>query len=801
MKESYGEGVATHTGLESCAGARKGMGEALTEACAGRVLSCESFGPGVYHNLALKADGSLVSWGHDADGVVSFTPPGTDFVAVAANGHSVALKSDGSLVAWGSPHSVVSDAPTGNGFVAISAGMYHNVALKADGSLVSWGTGIFGTVSNTPTGHGFTAVSAGSGFCVAIQELDRTIFGYVGRSAGSAVSGVSVSANNGVGSTVTGPTGYYSLTVPHGWSGRVTPSKSGYIFSPSHRDYSNVTSNRFSQDYTAAPLPAIKRVPSQYPTIQAAIDAASDGDTVLVADGTYTGNGNRDINFKGKAIIVRSENGPESCIIDCQGSLSDEHSGFYFYSGENTSSVLEGFSITNGYATDVGGAVVCYMSSPTITHCSIRGNTSSAGGGIACGYSSDAMITDCIISENSSTNGGGIECLQSDPTIMNCDISDNFSTNAGGGIMCNESNPTINHCSISRNYANSGGGIVLGFSSNATITSCVISENESSEGGGIGCWESSPMITNCIISRNETNGGAGGGGILCVDSSNPTIRNCTITGNTVHGIAYGGGIYCERESQPKIYNSILWDNTTHVFSPSDACNENEDICYRNSKPVFKYCDTTYGLDLDIDGGNNFNRDPEFTDAANDDYHLERISPCIDAGLNTVIIAVADDIEGNNRIVRNVDIGAYELQGAWDASEIVSLDPINFTGKLRNAKKSTTSGKFVIKGSSLDVSEAEFLAAESITVSLLNEYDESIVYTATFPRAGGGTYKPGRKGRDGKYTRKRSPKVILDLYNDTFIIADKNVDLTAKRTARWIIVEIEIGDKYLCVGGD
>jgi len=65
-----------------------------------------------------------------------------------------------------------------------------------------------------------------------------------------------------------------------------------------------------------------------YTTIQAAIDDCNDGDVVIVAPGTYTGEGNRDIDFKGKAIIVRSKSGPEDCVIDCQGSREDLHRGF-----------------------------------------------------------------------------------------------------------------------------------------------------------------------------------------------------------------------------------------------------------------------------------------------------------------------------------------------------------------------------------------------------------------------------------------------------------------------------------------
>ncbi|MBA7646107.1 hypothetical protein ES703_53868 [subsurface metagenome] len=77
---------------------------------------------------------------------------------------------------------------------------------------------------------------------------------------------------------------------------------------------------------------------AEFDNIQAAINDANDGDTVIIADGTYTGDGNRDIDFLGKAITLRSENGPENCIIDCNGSETGYHRGFYFHNGEDSNS-------------------------------------------------------------------------------------------------------------------------------------------------------------------------------------------------------------------------------------------------------------------------------------------------------------------------------------------------------------------------------------------------------------------------------------------------------------------------------
>lgn len=88
-------------------------------------------------------------------------------------------------------------------------------------------------------------------------------------------------------------------------------------------------------------------VPGDRPTIQAGIDAAVHGDTVLVADGCYSGDGNRDIDFQGKAIEVVSENGSEFTVIDCGAIISDYHRGFYFCNGETNQSKLDGFRVIN----------------------------------------------------------------------------------------------------------------------------------------------------------------------------------------------------------------------------------------------------------------------------------------------------------------------------------------------------------------------------------------------------------------------------------------------------------------------
>ncbi|MBC8234384.1 leucine-rich repeat domain-containing protein [bacterium] len=174
-------------------------------------------------------------------------------------------------------------------------------------------------------------------------------------------------------------------------------------------------------------------------TIQAGIDIASNGDTVLVADGTYTGEGNKDLDFGGKAITVTSENGSDNCIIDCEGS----YSGFYFHSGETSESVVSGFTITNGYGSYGGyggGGISCYSSSPMIQNNKIIGNFGTGGGGgISCYSSSPIIQSNEIIGNSGDLYGGGIYCREnSSPTIQNNKIYENSAEYDGGGIFCLE---------------------------------------------------------------------------------------------------------------------------------------------------------------------------------------------------------------------------------------------------------------------------------------------------------------------------------------------------------------------------
>ncbi|MBN2137349.1 MAG: hypothetical protein JW720_06060 [Sedimentisphaerales bacterium] len=161
-----------------------------------------------------------------------------------------------------------------------------------------------------------------------------------------------------------------------------------------------------------------------FDSIYEAMDFAESGDVITVLDGLYSGYGNRNLEFNGKAMTVRSENGPVNCIINCQ----DFGSGFLFLSGEGADSIVDGFTITNGFACcdyPRGGGIYCDMSSPTIRNCIIAGNEAEqSGGGIYVDYGSP-RFENCAILNNTAVSGGGLAFWKSDVTLINCTIRNN----------------------------------------------------------------------------------------------------------------------------------------------------------------------------------------------------------------------------------------------------------------------------------------------------------------------------------------------------------------------------------------
>ncbi|MFQ5606729.1 MAG: right-handed parallel beta-helix repeat-containing protein, partial [Candidatus Zixiibacteriota bacterium] len=208
---------------------------------------------------------------------------------------------------------------------------------------------------------------------------------------------------------------------------------------------------------------ATTNVPADQPTIKAGIDAAKSGDTVLVADGVYSGAGNRDISLSGKQLVIVSESGPEATIIDCGGSQSEPHRGFLFDSGEDSTTILRGFTIQNGYGSAggprgelVGGGILIRSSSPTIENCILRGNKANHGAGLFC-QTSSSLIRSCVFdgdtAETFPTLGGGASLTgNSSVEFSNCVFRNNWSS-SGGGIYCDSSFVELINCAFDTNWA------------------------------------------------------------------------------------------------------------------------------------------------------------------------------------------------------------------------------------------------------------------------------------------------------------------------------------------------------------
>ncbi len=280
---------------------------------------------------------------------------------------------------------------------------------------------------------------------------------------------------------------------------------------------------------------AVIHVPEDQPTIQAGINTAMNGDTVLVSDGTYTGTGNKEIELKGKAITVMSANGFLTCIIDCEGSGRS----FYINDAEQSDTIIRGFTVRNG----------------------------------------------------SSAWGGGFYVDYSDPVIWGCRIEGNTATYEGGGIYCIESSPTFINCIATNNYSDSGGAIACYFNAEPEFYNCTVAENSAgSEGSAVySILNSSPVLENCIIWDNA--------GVTIAGDEVPQITYSDVQGgfagagnidqNPIFAAGPCGGYYLSQTIAGQSFNSPCLDTGSSLAS---------EICLPGSAPELCLSDLTTRYD-------------------------------------------------------------------------------------------------------------------------------------------------------------------------------------------------------------
>jgi hypothetical protein len=333
----------------------------------------------------------------------------------------------------------------------------------------------------------------------------------------------------------------------------------------------------------------ILHVPSpSYPTIQSAIDASGVGDTVLVKAGTYTGPGNKDLNFFGKNLVLMSEQGPQFTVVDCEG----VGVGITFDGGQDSTSVVDGFTFRNGDGAglDGGGVLVMGASSPEFRNCVIDSSMAMKGGGIAV-FDASPTFTNCDIEDNSAADlGGGVYIEIASPKFTNCNIEDNSSTVMGGGVHIRNGNAEFTGCQFDSNSTafNNGGGVVVEFG-NPSFTSCYVSHNSApTNGGGVYVIGGNPVFTNGDIDNNMATDGAG---VYISDTAAATFTGVDIASNAASD---DGGAVLVAGGNPTFDGCHLFTNT--------ASDDGGAVVVSDGTPSFVACDIRRNSGSDWGGG-------------------------------------------------------------------------------------------------------------------------------------------------------------------------------------------------------
>jgi predicted outer membrane repeat protein len=366
-----------------------------------------------------------------------------------------------------------------------------------------------------------------------------------------------------------------------------------------------------------AAVAAVIHVPDDYGTIQQAINAASSGDEIIVAPGTYV----EQVNLLGLTIWLHSSDGPDVTIIDGNGA---EHV-VTIESGEGPDAIIEGFTIRGGNSTGNGGGLytnadividTCVFTendalcggglyldgcAAEVRDCTFENNVALASGGGVTNLGGDPTFTGCAFLSNDANRGGAMANLTSSPEIAGCLFDSNVVIERGGAIYNigdappeqGQSNPVITDCDFVANFVQYGGagaaiandarelGGEFGPGSDPIITGCLFIQNFIHTGRGGATWSahsSNPVLEDCLFVHNEAFMGWGGA-LYNETASQPTLDGCQFIGNEA---GYGGAVHSANNSGGH-FTACAFDNNRATHYDGGA------IFDANSSSTFSMC--------------------------------------------------------------------------------------------------------------------------------------------------------------------------------------------------------------------
>lgn len=393
-----------------------------------------------------------------------------------------------------------------------------------------------------------------------------------------------------------------------------------------------------------------------YRTLTQAVSAAADGDQILVAAGEY----NEAVRIESRSLVIRGGYAGATSAAYASGAgdftASDPANNESHVIGPGGNAVfnlltstvtLDGLRITGGTGSTAelpfarhGGGVYCREGTVRITLCTLESNSTvagddfdaeSRGGGV---YSLDAAltVTGCTIRGNTAGRGAGVFVNGGSANIESNTVENNVGVgDHGGGLFL--AAPTVlvasnvirgNEVGRALGYGWGGGMIVVGVGTNATCSFNTFTANFSASFGAEFVDEgATALLEHELLYGNTSTANCGSEAVsaIYVDGgegvgSTVTVRHCTVTGNLCDGSVRGNGIQVEGLSNVTVVNSIFWNNSGDDFAVDGTSTLRVDYCCSQESYA---------------GTGNLSADPQFVNAAINDYRLLPTSPCIDTG--------------------------------------------------------------------------------------------------------------------------------------------------------------------------